>query len=51
MFGSPSGVSLQEIISAAKGQLPETICLKDVADFIVATRSGGANLIASARNR
>mmetsp|Transcript_6221 Transcript_6221/g.17320 ORF Transcript_6221/g.17320 Transcript_6221/m.17320 type:complete len:543 (+) Transcript_6221:78-1706(+) len=44
VFGG-SGVSLKETISAAKGQLPDTIGLKDVADFIMATRNGGANLI------
>jgi len=37
--------SLHEIMSAAKSQLPETIGIRDVADFIVATRHGGANLI------
>jgi len=44
VFGG-SGVSLNEIISAAKGQIPDTISLKDFADFVVATRSGGANLL------
>lgn len=44
VFGG-SGVSLREIISAAKGELPDTIGLRDVADFVVATRDGGANLI------
>jgi len=44
IFGG-SGVSLSEILSAAKGQLPDTIKLRDVADFVVATREGGANLI------
>lgn len=37
--------SLHEIVSAAKGQLPDTVKLRDVADFIVATRHGGANLM------
>lgn len=40
-----SGVTFHEVLSAAKGQLPETIGLRDVADFVVATREGGANLI------
>jgi len=44
VFGG-SGATLSEIISASKGQLPSTVSLKDVADFIVATRDGGANLI------
>eukprot|EP00931_Biecheleriopsis_adriatica_P103252 TRINITY_DN78111_c0_g1_i1.p1 TRINITY_DN78111_c0_g1~~TRINITY_DN78111_c0_g1_i1.p1 ORF type:complete len:586 (-),score=118.33 TRINITY_DN78111_c0_g1_i1:22-1605(-) len=44
IFGG-SGVSLHEILSAAQGHLPDTIKLKDVADFVVATRSGGANLL------
>lgn len=44
IFGG-SGVSLHEVLAAAKGQLPDTIKLRDVADFIVATRTGGANLI------
>merc|ERR1712039_710407 len=44
VFGG-AGVSLSEITSAAKGELPDTIGIRDVADFIVATRSGGANLI------
>jgi len=44
VFGA-SGVSLQEIISASKGQLPDTIKMRDVADFVVATREGGANLV------
>merc|ERR1711870_227720 len=30
---------------AARGELPDTIGLRDVADFVVATRNGGANLI------
>lgn len=44
VFGG-SGATLSEIISASKGQLPSTVSFKDVADFIVATRDGGANLI------
>jgi len=44
VFGG-SGVSLSEIISAARGELPDTIGIRDVADFVVATRDGGANLI------
>jgi len=44
IFGG-SGVSLSEVLSAAKGQLPDTIGIRDVADFVVATREGGANLI------
>lgn len=44
VFGG-SGVSLKEVISAAQGHLPDTISLKDVADFVVATRMGGANLL------
>lgn len=44
VFGG-SGVSLREVLSAAQGHLPETISLKDVADFVVATRMGGANLL------
>jgi len=44
IFGG-SGVSLSEVLSAAKGQLPETIGIRDVANFVVATREGGANLI------
>lgn len=44
VFGG-AGVSLTEIISAAKGELPDSIGLRDVADFVVATREGGANLI------
>mmetsp|Transcript_87448 Transcript_87448/g.136870 ORF Transcript_87448/g.136870 Transcript_87448/m.136870 type:complete len:573 (+) Transcript_87448:66-1784(+) len=44
VFGG-SGATLSEIIAASKGQLPSTVSLKDVADFIVATREGGANLI------
>lgn len=44
VFGG-SGATLTEIIAASKGQLPSTVSLKDVADFIVATRDGGANLI------
>jgi len=44
IFGG-SGVSLSEVVSAAKGELPETIGIRDVADFVVATREGGANLI------
>jgi len=44
VFGG-SQVSLREIISAARGVLPDTIKLTDVADFIIATRKGGANLI------
>lgn len=44
VFGG-SGVSLKEIISASKGQLPDSIGIRDVADFVQATRHGGANLI------
>jgi len=44
IFGGP-GIALKELRSAAKGQLPETIGMRDVADFIQATRQGGANLI------
>lgn len=44
IFGG-SGVSLREVVSAAKGELPDTIGLRDVADFVVATREGGANVI------
>lgn len=44
VFGG-SGATLAEIIAASKGQLPSTVSLNDVADFIVATRDGGANLI------
>eukprot|EP00928_Gymnodinium_smaydae_P018163 TRINITY_DN16913_c0_g1_i1.p1 TRINITY_DN16913_c0_g1~~TRINITY_DN16913_c0_g1_i1.p1 ORF type:complete len:586 (+),score=147.77 TRINITY_DN16913_c0_g1_i1:150-1760(+) len=44
IFGG-SGVSLHEVLSAAKGELPDTIGIRDVADFVVATREGGANLI------
>eukprot|EP00971_Amphidinium_carterae_P017437 343834-Amphidinium_carterae.1 len=32
-------------MSASRHQLPETVGLKDIADFIVATREGGANLV------
>jgi len=42
---SGAGASLRDVISASKGQLPDTIGIRDVADFIVATREGGANLI------
>lgn len=46
VFGAVGGsVSLKEILSAAQGHLPDTITLKDVADFVVATRMGGANLL------
>ncbi|CAJ1381658.1 unnamed protein product, partial [Effrenium voratum] len=44
VFGG-SGVSLREILSAARGHLPESLTLKDVADFVVATRMGGHNLL------
>lgn len=44
IFGS-SDVSLRELIAASQGHLPDTIKLKDVADFVVATRMGGANLL------
>mmetsp|Transcript_89661 Transcript_89661/g.158645 ORF Transcript_89661/g.158645 Transcript_89661/m.158645 type:complete len:543 (-) Transcript_89661:21-1649(-) len=44
VFGG-SGVTLTEILAASKGQLPSSVSLHDVADFIVATRQGGANLI------
>eukprot|EP00416_Gambierdiscus_australes_P040247 CAMPEP_0171113548 /NCGR_PEP_ID=MMETSP0766_2-20121228/82788_1 /TAXON_ID=439317 /ORGANISM="Gambierdiscus australes, Strain CAWD 149" /LENGTH=532 /DNA_ID=CAMNT_0011575765 /DNA_START=1 /DNA_END=1599 /DNA_ORIENTATION=- len=44
IFGS-SEVSLSEVLSASKGHLPESIRLQDVANFVVATRQGGANLI------
>jgi len=44
IFGG-SGVTLKELLAASKGQLPDTVSLKDIADFIVATRDGGANLI------
>lgn len=44
VFGG-TGVSLGEIITAAQGQLPDTIGLRDIADFVMATRDGGANLI------
>eukprot|EP00931_Biecheleriopsis_adriatica_P051111 TRINITY_DN29616_c0_g1_i1.p1 TRINITY_DN29616_c0_g1~~TRINITY_DN29616_c0_g1_i1.p1 ORF type:complete len:572 (+),score=152.74 TRINITY_DN29616_c0_g1_i1:40-1716(+) len=40
-----SGISLRELDTAAKGQLPDTITLRDIADFVVATRDGGANLV------
>merc|ERR1712039_275370 len=32
-------------MGAARGELPDTIGLRDVADFVVATWDGGANLI------
>ncbi|CAE8581253.1 unnamed protein product [Polarella glacialis] len=44
VFGR-SGVSISELVSAAKGQLPDTVTMKEVADFIVAAREGGANLV------
>ncbi|CAE8619078.1 unnamed protein product [Polarella glacialis] len=44
IFGG-SGVSLRELGFAARGELPDTIKLTDVADFVVATRQGGGNLI------
>eukprot|EP00441_Pelagodinium_beii_P019170 CAMPEP_0197664028 /NCGR_PEP_ID=MMETSP1338-20131121/58385_1 /TAXON_ID=43686 ORGANISM="Pelagodinium beii, Strain RCC1491" /NCGR_SAMPLE_ID=MMETSP1338 /ASSEMBLY_ACC=CAM_ASM_000754 /LENGTH=542 /DNA_ID=CAMNT_0043242579 /DNA_START=43 /DNA_END=1668 /DNA_ORIENTATION=+ len=44
VFGG-SGVSLNEVLSAAKGEIPDTISLKDFADFVIATRTGGANLL------
>lgn len=44
VFGG-KGVSLGDIVAASKGQLPDTIRLRDVADFVVATRAGGANLV------
>lgn len=44
VFGSPD-VRLSEIVAAARGQLPDSVGLTDIADFIVATRAGGANLV------
>merc|ERR1712216_457977 len=32
-------------VAAANDRLPDTIGLKDLADFVVATRNGGANVI------
>lgn len=40
-----SSVSLKEIVSAAQGVLPDTIGLRDVADFVAATRNSGTNLL------
>merc|ERR1712232_1432621 len=42
---SSPGVSLNEIRAAANGQLPDTVGFEDVASFVVAARSGGANFI------
>lgn len=44
VFGG-TGVTLREIVAASRGEVPDTVGLKDVADFIVATREGGANMI------
>lgn len=42
---SGTGASLNELLAAARGELPATVTLKDVADFICASRTGGANLV------
>eukprot|EP00930_Biecheleria_cincta_P031283 TRINITY_DN21714_c0_g1_i1.p1 TRINITY_DN21714_c0_g1~~TRINITY_DN21714_c0_g1_i1.p1 ORF type:complete len:206 (+),score=26.19 TRINITY_DN21714_c0_g1_i1:2-619(+) len=44
-FLGGSSVSLKELVSAAKGELPDSIGLRDVADFVVATRASGTNLL------
>lgn len=44
VFGG-SGVTLSEIVSASQGKLPDSVGIRDFADFVVATRGGGANLI------
>lgn len=44
IFGSAE-ITLAEVVAAARGQLPETVGLSDVADFVVAARAGGASLI------
>jgi len=39
-----TGVSLSELVAASEGNLPDTVSLTDVVDFVMATRHGGANL-------
>jgi len=42
---SGAGASLRDIVCASQGRLPDSVGLRDVADFVCATREGGANLI------
>jgi len=42
VFGS--GASISEVAAAAEGRLPDTVRLRDITDFIVASRNGGANI-------
>jgi len=44
IFGG-TRVSLMEAVAAAQGRLPDSVGIRDVADFVMATREGGANLI------